>query len=214
MAYQSEYKIYFAGKDKSLRSFVGWERNRCAVDFTHDCDIAVLCLYGMDSGLKPEELKTIFWNTMTGMTEYLTFHPINTSGINRYINYHYSIGVSPDKKYILTGAATGQVHLWDILSGEEIPLFEENINIGPIFSIQFSPVNETALIGGGGGTVLLDIPSKKVVKEFRSKLNWTSKSCFSNNGLYILSGSIPNRLHMYDTQRSKLFVFQKMISSL
>jgi WD40 repeat protein len=60
--------------------------------------------------------------------------------IHRYYGhtaYVWSLDVSPDGKYILSGSNNGEVILWDFSTGEE--LYRLNAHTQPVISVTFSP---------------------------------------------------------------------------
>jgi WD40 repeat protein/transcriptional regulator with XRE-family HTH domain len=93
--------------------------------------------------------------------------------IRRYTGHSanvWSVDISPDGKYILSGANDGEVILWDFSTGEELARLQ--VSTQPVMSAKFSPDGNYAyFITGDGLLVQWKIPVQQTLPELITWIN-------------------------------------------
>jgi len=114
---------------------------------------------------------------------------VESGAIIRRYNGHsaivWSVDISPDGKYILSGANNGEVILWDFSTGEELARLQ--VSTQPVVSAKFSPDETYAyFITGDGLLVQWKIPVQQTLPEL---LEWI------NANRYVRPLTCDERLH-------------------
>ncbi len=93
--------------------------------------------------------------------------------IRRYYGHSanvWSVDISPDEKYILSGANNGEVILWDFSTGEELARLQASTQ--PVTSVTFSPDGKYAyFVTGDGLLVQWKIPGQQSLPELITWIN-------------------------------------------
>ena len=110
--------------------------------------------------------------------------------VQKSINSIYSVAISPDGRYALSGSGAKTVILWDISTGRQIRTLEGHT--GRVCSVAFSPDGQYAASGSMDSTVKLwEVSTGREVwtRKADSYSLWVYSVIFSPNGQYLASGS-------------------------
>jgi WD40 repeat protein len=108
---------------------------------------------------------------------------------------------------IVTGHVDKFVRLWDVRSGECIPLGD--FHTGQVTSVVYSPDNRTILSSARDNTLkLIDTRMHQVLQTFThedycSGANWNSAT-FSPGAEFVASGSVDGRVFVWNSLNSKI----------
>ncbi|MEI7635746.1 MAG: caspase family protein [Syntrophus sp. (in: bacteria)] len=111
-------------------------------------------------------------------------------------HYHLSVAFSPDGRHILSGKKSGELVLWDTVSGKKIRRFIGQA--AAVVSIALSSDGRYVLVGGGilaDGTKhdpilrLWDLMSGKDIRSFAGHSEYVTSVAISPDGKSALSGS-------------------------
>jgi len=117
-----------------------------------------------------------------------------------------SIAFSPDGKYIVSGStiyfssdgnlseSTDNIKIWDILSGDEIRIFERH---GSVNSVAFSPDGKYIVSGSGSTVILWDSQTGEEIRTFYGNNGRVNSVAFSPDGKYIVSGGEHDKFRKY-----------------
>ena len=119
-------------------------------------------------------------------------------GHSGYIN---SVAITPDGKYIVSGAGflldDNTIKLWDIKSGEEIRTFEGHSN--SVNSVAITPDGKYIVSGSHDKTIKLwDINSGEEIRTFVGHSGTVESVTITPDGKYIISGSSDNTIKLWD----------------
>ncbi|MBN1411571.1 MAG: caspase family protein [Spirochaetales bacterium] len=121
----------------------------------------------------------------------------------------YSVDISPDEKYIVSGSNDTTIKLWDIKSGKEIRTFKhitgkQNEDNSPVMSVAFSRDGRFIVSGGTGGVLRLwDDDSGTLVRSFKGHTFDIRRAVFSSDGKYIISASLDKTIRLWETGSGK-----------
>ncbi len=110
----------------------------------------------------------------------------------------YSVAITHDSRYALSGSGDGTLKLWDVNSGAEIRTFSGHLS--DVFSVAFSPNGRYALSGSWDKTLKLwEVNSGAEIRTFAGHKWGISSVAFSpNDGRYALSGSGDGMLKLWN----------------
>jgi WD40 repeat protein len=109
----------------------------------------------------------------------------------------YSLDVSQDSKYLLSGSSDRTLRVWHIQSGKEVRRFQEDSK--GIHCVTFSPDGKYILSGSGDGALRLrDFQSGRIIKALRGHSDSVLCARFSPDGNYIISGSWDKTYRLWD----------------
>ena len=112
---------------------------------------------------------------------------------------NFSVAVSPNGKYVLTGGVDHIARLWDAQSGQ---LVHELVgHTDNVFWVAFSPDSKYALTGGqGDGTARLwEVQTGQQIREF-DQGTFVGRTLFSPDGKLILTNGFNNVAHLWNAQ--------------
>lgn len=140
--------------------------------------------------------KMSLWNVSTGKR-------IKEVGVASLFTMSASAAISPDGKYIVSGATNGKIVLWDAKNLSEIRQIDVDQSI---WSVDFSPDGRYVLSGGSGRIIILDITTGKELKtivhpSFASTMNAIMAKFFPD-GKHIVS-TAGDAVRIWDVASSK-----------
>ena len=117
----------------------------------------------------------------------------------------FSIAVSPDGKYLISGSGDNTLKLWDIATGRIIRTFAGHT--GEVYSVVISPDGKYALSGSQDRTIKLwDIATGRVIRTFAGYSGGASSATFSPDGKHIFSGMEDGAILLWDIGTDKEIV--------
>lgn len=133
--------------------------------------------------------------------------PVLTPSIG-HANRITSAALSPDGRFIVTGAADHSIRLWEMLSGKELKNFEGHSK--PITSVVFSPNGEFLLSGSEDTTIRLwDTKTGRELHCFNGHDDKVSSVAFDREGRLLLSGSYDGTIRLWDLfKRKEIRIFK------
>ena len=110
-----------------------------------------------------------------------------------------SISVSADGTRALTGGDDGTLALWTLATGEVRQLPGHN---PPVNCVAFSPVDDTALSGGGDDQfiTLSDLKTGQPIRPFPKQNDHVTQVAFSPDGVTALTGTAQGTITLWDVK--------------
>lgn len=119
-----------------------------------------------------------------------------------------SLALSPDGKYLATGDANGEIHLWQILDGKQLRIYRGHI--GWVRSVAFSPDSKLLVSGSDDCTVRLwDVNLSRCLKESKHHTSIVHSIAFSPDGRTVVSGSDDFTVKLWDVNTGQSRDFGK-----
>ncbi len=108
----------------------------------------------------------------------------------------YTVSLSPDGKYIISGGQDERIKIWNIDKGSLIYTLKGHD--GPIFSVSFSPDGKLIASGSLDQTIKIwKIGRDKPVRTLEGHKSWVKSVVFSPKGEYIASGSLDQTIKIW-----------------
>jgi WD40 repeat protein len=105
----------------------------------------------------------------------------------------FSVAISPDGRYVVSGDTDGNAWLWEIETGKQLRKFEVHSATGAsvmILSVAISPDGHYLLTGDGGKAARLwDMETGKQMRQFDGHSARVTSVVFSPDGRYVATGS-------------------------
>lgn len=102
-----------------------------------------------------------------------------------------AITITPDSKYFISAAKDNYLKIWCMKSKKNIYAFKNNVN--NINSVAVSPDSKIIAVGNIDGIVQVwDLATKDLLQSIKA----CSPIIFSNNGKYLITGNINNRIQI------------------
>ena len=109
----------------------------------------------------------------------------------------WSVAISPDGRFALSGSEDYTLKLWDIATARELRVFSGHT--GFVSSVAFSPDGRFALSGSWDDTVKLwEVSTGKEVRSFTGHTSFIESVAFSPDGRFALSGGQDKTLKLWD----------------
>ncbi|WP_077920334.1 cytochrome D1 domain-containing protein [Spirosoma sp. 209] len=119
-----------------------------------------------------------------------------------HTNHVFSVALSSDGRYALSGSYDKTVKLWEVETGREVRTFTGHAD--QVVSVALSPDGRYALSGSWDNTIKLwDIASGQEIRTFRERSSIVRSVAFSPDGRYILSGSKDKTLKLWEVQSGR-----------
>jgi len=113
-----------------------------------------------------------------------------------------AVALSADGKFLATGGADKQVHVWELATGKETGTFPALKQ--QVMAVAFAPDGKTVVSGGGDRTVRVwQIDPIKELQKFEVKDGSVSAVAFSPDGALIASGGGDKIIHLWDADKGK-----------
>lgn len=109
----------------------------------------------------------------------------------------YSVAISPDGRFGLSGSYDAKVRLWELASGRELRSFAGHN--GGVYSVAFSPDGRFALSGSTDKTMKLwELTSGRELRSFAGHTSFVNSVAFSPDGQFALSGSWDKTMKLWE----------------
>ncbi len=122
------------------------------------------------------------------------------SGANRVINGARStedVAYSPDGKYLVVGANSGGLEVWDVLNGKKTSTFLKKK--GDAYArVAFTPDGKHIAASKDGRIVFVEASSGNTVKTFSGHQDYITDFVFSRDGKILISGGSDKRIIVWD----------------
>ena len=131
-------------------------------------------------------------------------HPIGTrlNVIKGHEGNAFTIQMSPDGIYALSGGVDRVVILWDVLTGQAVHRLYGHKDA--VCSIDVHPSGHYAVSGSQDKTIRIwDLKDKREVRVIRGHKGLVWSVCFSHDGQYILSGGLDKTVRLWDVETGK-----------
>ena len=114
----------------------------------------------------------------------------------------FSVTFSHDGKFIATGSAYGEIHVWNATTGQLV-LGPFEGHIGDVISVAFSPDDNFIVSGSNDKTVRLwDAKTgQPPMAPFKGHTYWVRSVAFSHDGTFVVSGSLDNTIRIWLTKQ-------------
>ena len=110
----------------------------------------------------------------------------------------FSVAISPDGKRIVSVA--GDIRIWDLETGQELPFFED-VYVGGIVCVTFSPDGKNIISGGQRGNIQSwDATTGKVRQSLTGHTSDVRSIAVSPDGKRIASGSQDKTIKIWDSK--------------
>ena len=108
----------------------------------------------------------------------------------------FSISISPENDYIISGSFDGNVRLWNLHTKSCVNIYK---NFSPILSVKFSPIGHYFVSGGCDNSIkLYAINSIGPLRIFYGHLSDVEIVDFHPNGLYVISSSNDKTIRLWE----------------
>lgn len=122
--------------------------------------------------------------------------------VQKSINSIYSVAISPDGRYALSGSDDKTVKLWEISTGRQIRKLEGHTN--RVCSVAFSPDGQYAASGSLDTTVRLwELSTGREMWTLKGHSYSVSSVVFSPKGRYVASGGWDSTVRLWDVSTGK-----------
>lgn len=143
----------------------------------------------------------------------LSIWNITTSGLTRTLPAHqgsiYSISLSQDHKYLVTGGEDGLVKVWDLATGLQsatLPLVQTiQAHNNPVLVVKLSPDGKMIASGSWDKTIKLwNLQTGQLLKTFIGHEQLVGAIAFSPDGKILASGSKDSSVKLWNVETGEL----------
>jgi len=127
----------------------------------------------------------------------------------------YSLAVSPNGKYIISGGVFGHLNIWDVSTGEKYKTVKSIWRNELISTIAFSNNGEKFITGSEDGKIQIwDFSHRSIAKGHEKHSSRVNSIAIDPNDQFILSGSSDGSLILWDEYSDKIRILQEGISEI
>lgn len=113
----------------------------------------------------------------------------------------FALDFRPDGSQLVTGGNAGTIHLWDLTTGDELPVPQGLDSNNRIYAIKFSPSGQVIAVGSGDGTVKFwDVQKNTLLDPFRptGPAVYVHALAFDPSSKYLAIGMGNGHVILYD----------------
>ncbi|MFX1507055.1 MAG: hypothetical protein ACFFDC_13250 [Promethearchaeota archaeon] len=119
----------------------------------------------------------------------------------------HSVVFSPDERIVASGSINGSIKLWDVITGDELPLditgHRKTVN-----SLAFSPDGTILASGSGDSHIYLwDVSTGRLIQNFSSHTKAVYSIGFSPDGATLISGSLDTTIKLWNVTSGEEWPF-------
>ena len=113
------------------------------------------------------------------------------------IGWVYSLVITPDMKYVISGSFNKLIRVWDFSTGEMINTLDGHK--GPVYSLALTPDGKNLVSGSGDKTIKRwEISSRQLISTLTGHKGAVFTVAASPEGKYIASGSTDQTIKIWD----------------
>jgi hypothetical protein len=121
-------------------------------------------------------------------------------------DYVYSVAVTPDGRYVVSGSGDNTVRLWELATGKEVRQFKGHQR--QIYSVTVTPDGKYAVSGSPDETMRLwDLATGQEVPPFTGHQSTVNSVAVTPDGKYVVSGSGDRTVRLWDLATGKVRQF-------
>ncbi|UCG02519.1 MAG: WD40 repeat domain-containing protein [Candidatus Heimdallarchaeota archaeon] len=119
----------------------------------------------------------------------------------------HSVVFSPDERIVASGSTDGNIKLWDVITGDELPLdltgHRKTVN-----SLAFSPDGTILASGSGDSYICLwDVSTGKLIQNLSGHTKAVYSVVFSSDGATLISGSLDTTIKLWNVTSGEEWPF-------
>jgi len=114
-------------------------------------------------------------------------------------NWVYSVAISSDSKYIVSGSSDDTIKIWNLNTGKLIKTLKGHI--GSVNSVAITKDNKYIVSGSSDNTIKIwNLNTGKLIKTLKGHSNTVYSVAISSDNKYIVSGSDDKTMKIWDLQ--------------
>ena len=115
----------------------------------------------------------------------------------------WSVGISKNAKYLVSGSFDNNVRLWDVENAETIHIFENNKK--NVLAVAYSKTNSLIACGAKDGSIeIYTFDNFELIHSFSGHGSNIYSLDFSNDGKYLASASRDNNIKIWDLEKMEI----------
>jgi len=209
VTYNQGLVLWRVGKitdDELVRRLEAVKMSRTSEDWLPAYLLGLVHIERSDAESAVKELEQAF--KLSGYTEEINAELENAkNGVSRWsrclrtLEGHtdpvYSVAISPDGRFALSGSADKTLRLWDLAKGKRLRTLKSHTK--GVISMALSSDGQFALSGSWEKTLLLwDLATGKFLRTLEGHTSWVDSVAISPDGRFGLSGSQDKTLRLWD----------------